>query len=59
MKAGTQRFILREWAKLPSSEKESDELVVRFEMRLVARAPQTMLNVKGLNEVRDLLRLRQ
>jgi hypothetical protein len=56
MNAKTQRLIVREWAKLPSSEKQTDEHVARFVLKLVAKAPKTMLNVRGLNEVRDLVR---
>jgi hypothetical protein len=56
MNAAARRFILREWARVPITERQTDEQVVSFVLRLVARAPRTMMKVKGLDEVRELLR---
>jgi hypothetical protein len=56
MNARTQRFIVREWGKLTSSEKLTDEHVARFVLKLISKASKTMLNVRGLDEIRDLLR---
>jgi hypothetical protein len=40
---------------VPISEKQIEEHIDDFVMRLVVRAPRTMLNVKRLDEVRALV----